>query len=241
MNAAERWFGTGLDGFRRMFEVWGEPEPKTVARVPLRRAATRPMNQLVDKAVINAVLGTAHRPRRLVDPRQLWASQYGVTWSGVEYYLNQPRYRRTAWTWADQWSRINREVVVWAAGPEGPQLLSGHHRTTAALLRGEPVDVVWIDKAEVDVNGLIPNSVADLDFGTRFTPLLWSGGCPHPHVVAGSSTDARQAVVSDSHVIVESTGQAIATLIKLGVEPRWADSVAAFATQGTVEGRPDVI
>lgn len=125
--------GTGLDGFRRMFEVWGESEPKPVARAPLWWAATRPMVRMVDESVIDAVLGSAHRPRRSqVDPRLLWASQHGVTWSGVDYDPNQPRYRRTAWTWADQWSRINREVVVWV-GPDGPQLLSGHHRTDGRI------------------------------------------------------------------------------------------------------------
>lgn len=231
MNPADQWFGTGLDGFRRMFEVWGEAEPKPVARVPLRRAATRPMRRVVDESVVEAVLGSPSRPRRLVDPRQLLASQHGVTWSGVDYYLNQPRYRRTAWTWADQWSRINREVVVWV-GPDGPQLLSGHHRTTVALLHGEPVDVVWIDPAQVEVSGRIPRFGNEAGSGTRFTPLLWSGACPHPHVVAGSAAEASQAVVSDRHVIVESKGQAIDALIGLGVERRWADSVAAFASRG---------
>lgn len=218
-----------------MFEVWGESEPKPVARVPLRRAATRPMGHVVEESVIDAVLGSARRPRRLVDPRLLWASQHGVTWSGVDYYLNQPRYRRTAWTWADQWSRINREVVVWV-GPDGPQLLSGHHRTTVALLRGEPVDAVWIDPAEVDRDDpdTEPRAVTG---GTRFTPLLWSGACPHPHVVAGSANEASRALVSDLHVIVESTGQAIGALIELGAEPHWADSVASFATRGQVAGR----
>ncbi len=235
MNPAQRWFGTGLDGFRRMFEVWGEDEPKPVARVPLRRAVTRPLAQFVDSSIVEAVLGSSVRPRRVVDPRDLWASQHGVTWSGVDYYLNKPRYRRTAWTWADQWKRINREVVVWATAPEGPQLLSGHHRTTVALLRGEPIEVVWIDPAEGGVAS--PAGPAGrAASGIRFTPLLWSGACPHPHVAADSAAEAGQAIVSDLHVTVKTTAQAIEALIGLGADRRWADSVAAFATRGRLTG-----
>ena len=233
MNPAERWFGTGLDGFRRMFEVWGEDEPKPVAHVPMRRAATRPLAQFVDGSTVEAVLSSSARPRRVVDPRSLWASQHGVTWSGVDYYLNQPRYRRTAWTWADQWSRINREVVVWV-GPDGPQLLSGHHRTTVALLRGEPVDVVWIDPAEAELSPKLEES--DPLRGVRFTPLLWSGDCPHPYVHTESGADAGQVILSDLHVTVKTTGQALEALIHTGVEPRWADSVVAFATTGKLTG-----
>ncbi len=238
MNPAQRWFGTGLDGFRRMFEVWGQDEPNPTAHVPLRRASTRPLSHVVDSGVVDAVFGSADRPRRLVDPRGLWASQHGVTWSGVDYYLNKPRYRRTAWTWADQWKRINREVVVWATAPEGPQLLSGHHRTTVALLRGEPIEVVWIDPAEVDVAPTV--ELADsAPGGTRFTPLLWSGTCPHPHVEAESAAAAGQAIVSDLHVTVKTTAQAIEALIGLGADQRWADSVAAFATRGRLTGPAD--
>jgi hypothetical protein len=145
----ERWFGTGEAGFVEMFSVWGESEPINVAGIPLRRAHTGtlvgPDGRQALNDVVDGVLAEASRPRRLMDPRDLWATQHGVTWSGVNFYLRESRYQRTGWTWAQQSARINREIVVWSSPRRGPVLLSGHHRTVVSLLRGEPVDVVWVE------------------------------------------------------------------------------------------------
>jgi len=136
----DRWFGTGEAGFIDMFAVWGESEPKSVARVPFRRAHTGTLTgpdgkQALNDAVLKA-LADPDRPRRLIDSRELSATQHGVTWSGVNYYLHESRYDRTGWTFADQNKRINREVVVWSSPQHGPVLLFGWDQEKAADLSG---------------------------------------------------------------------------------------------------------
>lgn len=220
----DHWFGTGEAGFIQMFAVWGESEPKNVARVPFRRAHTGTLagpdgKQALNSAVLEA-LTAPDRPRRLIDPRELSASQHGVTWSGVNYYLHESRYGRTGWTFADQNTRINREIVVWSSPQQGPVLLSGHHRTTVSLLLGEAIDVVW-----VDFDGRAVES------GMRVTPLVWVGDCPHPHQRVSNARAAEPLVRAGTRCVLPSIDDA-KQLLELSAGQQWVDSVITFATSG---------
>jgi len=64
-----------------------------------------------------------------------------VTRSGVEHYM-QGDYERTGQTYADAHQAGNRFPVIYnrhneATGTTESLILSGHHRATKALLRGE--------------------------------------------------------------------------------------------------------
>ncbi len=237
-SPASGWFGRGTEGFRRLFEIWGEPEPATVARIPLTRAVTAPLRSLVDTDRVRRVLRTDPRPRRLVDPRTLQASQYGVTRSGLDYYLHQLRYPRTGWTWADQSSALNREVVVWAAAAGGPLLLSGHHRTTAALLRGEGVEVVWVEPDPA--GGTVPADSVPVDSvpagggsgpgaeaagGIRIAPLLWVGDCPFPHRRAAAGGEAVGFVSEGIRSVVADQRTARSVIGSFCDDTAWIDLI----------------
>ncbi len=220
----DRWFGTGEAGFIEMFAVWGEPEPKNAASVPFRRAHTGTLTgpdtkQALNNAVLRA-LAAPDRPRRLIDPRELSASQHAVTWSGVNYYLHESRYRRTGWTFADQYTRINREIVVWSSPQQGPVLLSGHHRTTVSLLRGEDIDVVWVDFDDRAVES-----------GMRVTQLVWVGDCPHPHQRVSNARAAEPLVRAGTRCVLPSIEDA-KQLLELSAGQQWVNSVITFATNG---------
>ena len=222
----ERWFGTGRDGFRRLFSVWGKAEPKNVAKIPLRRVHTGTTQQFNENPELTArlqeILAGPERTRKRVDPRRLGAAQYGVTWSGVNYYLNQSQYAQTGWTWADQNDPVNREPVVWSSPDQGPVILTGHHRTVTALLLGESVDVVWVEADE-------PRTA-----GTRVAPLIWVGDCPNPHQVVANAVVAEPLIRAGVRCVLPSIEAAEQVLLLLGATPEWAQSAIAFATTGRV-------
>lgn len=74
-----------------------------------------------------------------IDPRRLWATQPGITHAGVEYYLNDPRYRRLGRTYADREKLSNAYPLIYRRDDGQNLILGGHHRSAAALLRGSPV------------------------------------------------------------------------------------------------------
>lgn len=88
-----------------------------------------------------AVTEVLQRPPVLeeMDPRNLHASQPSVTLPGVNYYMDDPTYWKTGETYADRGNVGNRFPVVYSDVRGRNILLSGHHRATAALLRGEPL------------------------------------------------------------------------------------------------------
>lgn len=72
-----------------------------------------------------------------IDPRQLLASQTWVVRHHVEYYLSGA-WERTGTTAADRDRAGNRyPVVMPVGGQEALRIMSGHHRSLAALLRGQ--------------------------------------------------------------------------------------------------------
>ncbi len=100
---------------------------------------------------------------------------------------------------------------MWGPAPDGPQLLSGHHRTVAALLRGEEIEVVWVDPSQPSVEA-----------GIRVTPDLWIG------------TPGACRFVSEGTGIVDSDVAARRVLEQRGVDAVWVDSLLSFARRGRV-------
>ncbi|MEI6403503.1 MAG: hypothetical protein WCP59_15095 [Actinomycetota bacterium] len=75
-----------------------------------------------------------------VDPRELWATQPWVVRHHVAYYLTG-EWERTGRTSADQHAIANRYPLVLAAPRGRLTILTGHHRSLAALIEGRPVTV----------------------------------------------------------------------------------------------------
>ena len=90
------------------------------------------------QGLIDAVL---HAPpvRVEVDPRGLCATQGGLDRDGVVHYLGTV-FREQGTTYADHNDPGNADPVVLVRERDGAHLLlAGHHRATAALLRGVPL------------------------------------------------------------------------------------------------------
>ena len=81
---------------------------------------------------------------REVDPRHLHSTQTNITLPGVNYYMGD-EYRQTGRTFADMDKAGNRFPVVYTREGQN-KLLSGHHRATAALLRGEQFRAIHIEE-----------------------------------------------------------------------------------------------
>ncbi len=73
-----------------------------------------------------------------VDPTTLHANQPWIVAEHVAYYLGD-QWRRTGRTSADRWEAANRFPLVLPDYRGRPTIVAGHHRSAAALLRGEPV------------------------------------------------------------------------------------------------------
>ena len=90
-----------------------------------------------------------------VDPRTLHSSQRGLTSPGVRHYMEDDTYEQHGTTYADQGNVGNRYPVVLsrqeAAGVTRNVILSGHHRATKALLRGENLRAIVVPGHEGDV------------------------------------------------------------------------------------------
>lgn len=93
---------------------------------------------LYDKdAVRDAILQPkSEKDVRPQDPRQIHATQSGLTRGGVNYYMGD-EYSNTGRTYADQNDLGNTRPVVYHKSDGRSLLLSGHHRAGAALLQGE--------------------------------------------------------------------------------------------------------
>lgn len=99
--------------------------------------------QPYDRDVVRSAL--RENPPSLVDidPRTLKATQSHVTKGGVQFYEGDT-YNKTGETYADSHLESNRYPVVYSrenhlTGNTDHMILAGHHRATAALLRGEPL------------------------------------------------------------------------------------------------------
>lgn len=139
---AHRAFGSVPTG-----DNWSATMPLTHARRRLE-GVDRPVipvdNDRVTDALRQVVRGTLHPES--VDPRLLMATQTGVTNRGMKYYMNPENdYERHGATFADRGNIGNRHPVIYQNDDIGARfLLSGHHRATAAILRGTPLHAVVV-------------------------------------------------------------------------------------------------
>jgi len=86
--------------------------------------------------------GIASAYTALVDPRQLSSTQPSVTAPGVDFYLTH-RYRQTGDTFQGDRDRGNRLPLIYVRDREA-LILAGHHRATAALLQGRPLEAIVV-------------------------------------------------------------------------------------------------
>lgn len=141
---AHRFFGS--NDIDHMF-----PEGKPVTVVPWEQMGRRRDRQDYDRELVHGMLAKPPQEHEfhLVDPRDLHATQPGITRAGVMHYLGDD-YRRTGRTYADHDQAGNRHPVVYRREDlhgRDPQnlLLSGHHRAAAALLTGQQFRVRLVE------------------------------------------------------------------------------------------------
>lgn len=131
----------GYDQFHRVHELHGSNDVGAIfgehhdkALVPWPRAGRRKDRADYDKDVVTRGLS---QPAQVedVDPRFLHVTQPHIVRAGVVHYMGD-EYDRTGRTFADQGNVGNAFPVVYDRDDGYRLLLSGHHRATAALLKG---------------------------------------------------------------------------------------------------------
>jgi hypothetical protein len=177
----------------RIERIWGSGDldllfsgDRTVT--PWRRGDRTKKGRSYDEA---DVIDLLRRPVDLieVDPRALYCSQGWILRHHVRYYLTDT-WPATGRTSADRGSELNRFPVIVTDRHGRQVIVSGHHRSAAALLAGRPVMA----------------RVAAAGPGFRVTPLVlvdpsrpsdrWPGGrlAAGHEVVVGTLEDAESAL-----------------------------------------------
>jgi hypothetical protein len=120
------------------------PNGETKVTAPFPSAGRSKKLKDYDQGKVNSALETAHVED--IDTRGLKASQPWVTGGGVSHYMGEggKHYQETGETYADQASAGNKYPVIYHRSNPGEStnariILSGHHRATAAHLKGEPL------------------------------------------------------------------------------------------------------
>lgn len=222
---------TDLDLLRpqvsRAPELWGRdigtlfpdrgrgPAPTALTPWP---QASRTRQGLYDKDAVAAALACPPPPEA-IDPRLLWCSQPGLTWAGVDHYLHHDTYARTGTTWADQGDAGNlRPVVYIRTAHDGRRgiILSGHHRSAAALLAGRPVLGIVVD------GDATRGRQADARMVTE--RLFVGETSAFSHVAVGDPAEAVRLIEDGVRALVPDAEVAAAALVVQGVDPptaRW--------------------
>lgn len=141
---ANRLWGAGEKG---MSELFGREDGGAIStRVPFpRQARSSNRRAYFDQAAIDQ--GVSERHLAEIDPRSLMAGQGAITHQGMRYYMGD-EYEKTGRTFADHGAGNAHPVIYESTHPHfgWPErtILAGHHRATAALLRGSPLLAVHI-------------------------------------------------------------------------------------------------
>lgn len=211
-RARELW-GRGIGA---LFPDRGDgPAPTTVTPWP---QASKTRQGLFDRAAVGAALASPPAPSA-IDPRLLWCSQPGLTWGGVDHYLRHDTYARTGTTWADPDDPGNlRPVVYVRVAHDGRRgiILSGHHRSAAALLAGRPVLGIVVDGEPPEERRPEARMVTER--------LLVGEGSAFPHGAAADATEAARLISGGHRALVPTPEVAVAVLVAQGVErptARW--------------------
>ena len=128
----------------------GDPEAlfgghaKQVAPWP-KAGATKSNPRGYDPDLVQRAILNPQQHMREMDPRSLHATQPWVTREGVSYYMGE-EYNRTGRTFKDMSEAGNRFPVVYTDVQGRNRLLSGHHRATAALLKGEQFRAINVEE-----------------------------------------------------------------------------------------------
>ena len=168
------------------------------------------------------------RPRlEQVDPRGLLATQGGLDREGIRYYLGTG-FTRWGLTYADRHSVGNADPVILVRARDGARLiLAGHHRSTVALLRGQPLlaRIVREDHPAEDLAG---------DGAHHVTPLL-SFGAENPAwpcTFHEQTTAAADAIRRGDAVHVPDPDTATRVLHELTAPGHQAQQRVAYARTG---------
>lgn len=133
---AAQWYGQGLDS------VWPVDSSPTKV-VPWKQFSRRRDVQDYDGALVREAL--LNPPElQLIDPRGLRATQPSITRTGVDFYANDEAYRLTGQTHEFGDKLGNRYPFIYLREDGQALILAGHHRATAALLKGEPLEAIVI-------------------------------------------------------------------------------------------------
>lgn len=117
--------------------------PKTLTPWP-QAGRTKADPRGYDPARVEAAVRDPHPHMREIDPRNLHSTQPWITREGVSHYMGD-EYKKTGQTFRDMDQAGNRFPVVYNRGGQN-KLLSGHHRATAALIRGEQFRGIYIEE-----------------------------------------------------------------------------------------------
>jgi hypothetical protein len=112
--------------------------PTTVS--PFPQASPSKTHRTYNPRLVDEALSNPEPNLEPVDPRNLHGSQPGLTRAGVAHYMDNPDT-----LFADGHQAGNQHPVVFHDEVRDRDvLLSGHHRATAALLRGEQFNAVRV-------------------------------------------------------------------------------------------------
>lgn len=141
-HRAARLYGLGEEGVDKLFG------PAPTAPTPWKSVGKSKAYGLLHPTEKEAISSELRRqPPSLVefDPRPLLASQPSVTRHNLQYYLGR-EYDLTGQTAADRGNIGNRfPIVLHRPSRNQNVILSGHHRATAALLRGVPLRALRVE------------------------------------------------------------------------------------------------
>lgn len=133
-----RWSGHRFAGVGDIDKLF---KGHLIVPAPFQRAGRSKLHEDYEVDKVHELIRRSPEGMQEIDPRYLLSTQPSVTRPGVNYYMGD-EYQRTGRTYADQTHSGNVYPVVYERESERgiePMLLSGHHRATAALIKGEPL------------------------------------------------------------------------------------------------------
>ncbi len=130
--SVERLFGAGVGA---LFASDSAP----MRPVPFPRARRSKSKFTLQAELVEAAI--AGGATRLIDPRVLSASQPSIHRAGVQFY-SERRYYETGDTYQGDCDPLNRLPVIYIRDQVEAVIVSGHHRSTAALLHGFELEAI---------------------------------------------------------------------------------------------------